>query len=366
MPKRGKRIIGILTSGGDCPGLNAVIRGVAKASMNRYNIKVLGIEDGFEGLIKKKVQSLDWQKVSGILTQGGTILGTTNRANPFKWAKKSKNNKMTFIDVSDQVVNYIHTLGLDTLVCIGGDGTMAIAHLLSQKGVRIVGVPKTIDNDIWGTDITFGFDSAVSTATEAIDKIHTTAMSHHRVMVIEVMGRYAGWLALEAGIAGGGDVILLPEIPYHIDKICETVKYRSQKGRQFSIIIVAEGAKPIGGKVVVKRVVKESTDPIRLGGIGHHLAYEIETKTNLECRVTVLGHLQRGGTPSSFDRVLATRYGVKAAELCYDCAGGVMVALHGSEIVAVPLSDVGGKTRLVESNHPLIDVAKSVGTCMGI
>lgn len=366
MSQNGKRKIGILTGGGDCPGLNAVIRGVAKASMSRYNISVLGIVDGFEGLIKKKVTPLSWQSVSGILTQGGTILGTTNRANPFKWATQSRNGIIKFNDVSDQVIEYINKINIDTLVCIGGDGTMAIAHKLSQKGIRIVGVPKTIDNDICGTDITFGFDSAVRTSTDAIDKIHTTAMSHHRVMIIEVMGRYAGWLALESGIAGGGDVILIPEIPYNIDHVCETVRDRSHKGRRFSIIVVAEGSKPIGGSQIVKRLVKESTDPVRLGGIGHHLAHEIETKTKLECRVTVLGHLQRGGTPSSFDRVLATRYGVKAAELCNDCVGGVMVALRGTEIIAVPLSDVGGKMRLVDLNHPLLDTAKGVGTCLGV
>ncbi len=365
MAKNGKKRIGVLTGGGDCPGLNAVIRGVAKASMSRYGMEVIGIEDGYEGLIERRVTKLDWLKVSGILTQGGTILGTSNRANPFRWPVGKKGDEIEFADVSDQVVEYVDELGLDSLVCIGGDGTMAIATKLSQKGVRIVGVPKTIDNDIWGTDITFGFDSALQTATEAIDKIHTTAMSHHRVMIVEVMGRYAGWLALESGIAGGGDVILIPEIPFDIEKVCDVVAERSKKGRRFSIIVVSEGAKPEGGDIVVQRVVKDSTDPIRLGGIGNKIGQEIEERTGVETRVTVLGHLQRGGTPSAFDRILATRFGVKAAELCHSGVGGVMVAVRGNDIVTVPLSDVGGKMRLVNPDHPLINVARGVGTCLG-
>jgi ATP-dependent phosphofructokinase / diphosphate-dependent phosphofructokinase len=242
---------------------------------------------------------------------------------------------------------------------------MAIAKQLGQKGVHIVGVPKTIDNDIWGTDQTFGFDTAVSIATEAIDRIHTTAMSHHRVMIVEVMGRYAGWLALSSGIAGGGDVILIPEIPYSTEKVCQCVLERSRRGRRFSIVVVAEGAKPVGGGVVVKQIVKDSTDPIRLGGVGQMLASRIEEGTGLESRVTVLGHLQRGGTPTAFDRILATRFGVKAAELCSTGASGVMVSLRGYDIVAVPLSDVGGRVRLVDPGHTLIDVARRVGTCLG-
>jgi len=360
-----KKRIGILTGGGDCPGLNAVIRGVAKAAIRHHGMDVVGIEDGYEGLIEKRVVPLDYEKVSGILTIGGTILGTSNRANPFKWPVGKDNKTVEFEDVSEQVVRYVEKLGLECIVAIGGDGTMSIAKQLSQKGVHLVGVPKTIDNDIWGTDMTFGFDTAVFIATEAIDRIHTTAMSHHRVMVIEVMGRYAGWLALSSGVAGGGDVILIPEIPYNIEAVCRTVVERSRRGRRFSIVVAAEGARPIGGDLVVKQMVKDSTDPVRLGGIGRQVAQQVETCTGLESRVTVLGHLQRGGTPTPFDRILATRFGVKAAELCSNGASGVMVALRGSEIVAVPLSDVGGKMRLVDPNHPLIDVARRVGTCMG-
>ena len=324
-----RKRIGVLTGGGDCPGLNAVIRGVVKASISQHFMEVIGIEDGYEGLIQKRVFPLDWKAVSGILTQGGTILGTSNIANPFHWPVNDKKGKVEFVDISDNVVEFVKELELDNIVCIGGDGTMAIAQKLSQKGIRLVGVPKTIDNDIWGTDITFGFDTAVSIATEAIDRIHSTAMSHHRVMVIEIMGRYAGWLALESGIAGGGDVILIPEIPYDIEKVCDYVKKRSKEGRRFSIVVVAEGSKPKGGDHVVQRVVKESTDPIRLGGVGNLVARQIEEITGLDVRVTILGHLQRGGTPSAYDRILATRFGVKAAELCFDGVGGVMVAVRG-------------------------------------
>ncbi|HHS13855.1 MAG TPA: ATP-dependent 6-phosphofructokinase [bacterium] len=365
MSKTQKKRIGVLTGGGDCPGLNAVIRGVVKASIGTYDLEVIGIEDGYEGLIERRVVPMNWKKVSGILTQGGTILGSSNIANPFRWPVKDKAGKRTFSNVSDRVAEYVSELNLSNLVCIGGDGTMAIAHKLSQMGIRLIGVPKTIDNDIWGTDITFGFDSALGAATDAIDRIHSTAMSHHRVMVVEVMGRYAGWLALESGLAAGGDVILIPEIPLNMDIVCDFVVQRSTEGRRFSIVVVAEGVKAPGGKQVVKKIVENSTDPIRLGGIGHYIARLIETRTKLESRVTVLGHLQRGGTPSAYDRILATRFGVKAAELCYDGVGGVMVALRGTEIVTVPLSDVAGKSRTVPENHPLIEVARHVGTCLG-
>jgi len=360
-----KKKIGILTGGGDCPGLNAVIRGVAKACIGSYGMDVLGIEDGYAGLIDRHVVPLGWENVSGILTVGGTILGTSNRANPFRWPIKKTQDAVEFADVSDGVVRYVAELGLDSIVAIGGDGTMSIAKGLAAKGIHIVGVPKTIDNDIWGTDVTFGFDTAVAIATDAVDRIHTTAMAHHRIMVIEVMGRYAGWLALYSGLAGGGDVILIPEIPYDLDKICRVVMDRGKRGRRFSIVVVSEGAKPVGGEMVVRQTVKDSTDPVRLGGIGQVLANQIEELTGLESRVTVLGHLQRGGTPTAYDRVLATRFGVKAADLCSSGASGVMVALKGMEIITVPISDVGDKMRLVTPDHPLVNVARHLGTCMG-
>jgi phosphofructokinase-like protein len=360
-----KKRIGVLTGGGDCPGLNAVIRGVVKTAARHHCMEAVGFEDGYEGLILKREMPLDYDRVSGILTLGGTILGTSNTANPFKWAVTGADGAVEFKDVSDEVVRYVDRLKLESIVAIGGDGTMAIAKNLSAKGVHLVGVPKTIDNDIWGTDQTFGFDTAVAIATEAIDRIHTTAMAHHRVMVIELMGRYAGWLALCAAIAGGGDVVLIPEIPYDIEKVCGVVVERSKKGRRFSIVVAAEGAKPLGGEMVVSKVVRHSTDPLRLGGIGARVANDIESYTGLESRVTVLGHLQRGGTPTAFDRILATRYGVKAAEVSAAGASGVMVALRGSDIVTIPLSDVGGKMRLVDKGHPLVEAARRVGTSFG-
>ena len=357
--------IGILTGGGDCPGLNAVIRGVAKAAIRRSGAEMVGILDGFQGLVERRVIPLDWEAVSGILTQGGTILGTNNKADPFRYPVPDGQGKTAVQDVSDAVVKYIREIGLDILVCIGGDGTMTIAHQMSLKGIPIVGVPKTIDNDIAETDITFGFNSAMTTAAEAIDKIHSTAMSHHRVMIVEVMGRYAGWLALESGLAAGGDVILVPEIPFRISQIAAEVRRRSEHGRKFSIIVAAEGARPEGGEMIVRRTVADSPDPVRLGGIGQNVAEGLEEATGLECRVTVLGHLQRGGVPTPFDRVLSTRFGVKAAELCVSGASGVMVALRGREIIAVPLSRVDGKTRTIPPDHKLIEVAREVGTCFG-
>ncbi|MBM4078333.1 MAG: 6-phosphofructokinase [Planctomycetes bacterium] len=359
-----KRRIGVLTGGGDCPGLNAVIRAVAKTAMNECGMEVVGFKDGFTGLIEGRFQRLANKDVSGILTLGGTILGTTNRDDPFKHPETRK-GKLVFRDRSARCVALCRKLRLDALVCIGGDGTMSISQRLNEKGIPVVGVPKTIDNDLVGTDITFGFDSAVTTAAEAIDKLHTTAMSHHRVMVIEVMGRYAGWLGLHAGIAGGGDVILIPEIPFDIQKVCERVKDRNRRGKRFSIVVVAEGAKPKGGVLVVKKVVEGSHDKLRLGGIGQQVGDEIERRTGLETRVTVLGHLQRGGTPTAFDRILATRFGSEAVKLIAREEFGRMVSLRGQDVASVPLSEAAGKQRLVPPDSPLIAVARSVGTCFG-
>src|SRR4030043_68801 len=262
-----KKRIAILTGGGDCPGINAVIRAVAKKAIYEKSMEVIGIEDGYHGLINNRWRTLHYDDVSGILTLGGTILGTSKTANPYRYAIK-KGNKMEFEDCSNMAIANAKKLGIDCLVCIGGDGTLAIAHQLSEDGIPVVGVPKTIDNDLRGTDITFGFDSAVYIATEGIDSIHSTAQALHRAMVVEVMGHNAGWIALHAGVAGGGDIVLIPEIPYDIKTITEKVKERSRKGRRASIIVVSEGAKPKDGDRVVQRVVKESTDPIRLGGIG--------------------------------------------------------------------------------------------------
>ena len=354
--------IGVLTGGGDCPGLNAVIRAVSKTAILEFSYEVIGFKDGYEGLIENKCRQLDFSDVSGILTLGGTILGTSNTADPFHYFIKKNVSK----NLSKQALENIKKNKIEALVCIGGDGTLHIANKLCKLGAPIIGIPKTIDNDLSATDRTFGFDTAVATATDAIDKLHTTAQSHHRVMVVEVMGRYAGWIALESGVAGGGDIILIPEIPFDMNKICEVVKNRNRKGKRFSIIVVAEGAKQKGGKMVVKKVVKHSPDPFRLGGIGKHLAEIIDKKTHLETRVTVLGHLQRGGTPTAYDRILATKYGTKAAQLAKQKKYGQMVCLRGIDICSVSLRKATAKIRKVPKNHPLIKAAICVGTSFGI
>ncbi len=361
----GKRRVGILTGGGDAPGLNAVIRGVTKTAINRYGMEVIGFYDGFLGLMEERFTFLTYEKVSGILTQGGTILGTNNKANPFAH-KIKENGKTITVDVSDQCMELYNDLGLDGLICVGGDGTMTIASMLSEKGARVIGVPKTIDNDLMETDITFGFDSARMTATEAIDKLHTTAQSHHRVLLVEVMGRNAGWLALESGIAGGGDVILIPEIPYDIEEINAVVRKRSRFGKRFSIIVVSEGCCPIGGKQVFERIIKESPDPVRLGGVSHVIAKQIEDQTGIECRVAVLGHLQRGGTPTPLDRLLATQFSVKAMDLFKKGKFNNMVAMQGNKLVAVPLEKVMNRQRKVPVPCELINAAVSVGTSFGV
>ncbi|MFH2138691.1 MAG: ATP-dependent 6-phosphofructokinase [Candidatus Omnitrophota bacterium] len=357
--------VGILTAGGDCPGLNAVIRSVAKKLMIEQDAEIIGIKDGYEGLIHNQYVKLDYKDVSGILTLGGTILGTSNIANPYKYAVKEK-GKVKFNNVVAKVKQNVKKMKLDSLVCIGGDGTLTIASKLMEDGINVVGVPKTIDNDIYGTDVTFGFNSAVTIATEAIDRIHTTAQSHHRVMIIEVMGRTAGWIALYAGIAGGGDIILLPEMPYNINGIAEVVRERHRKGKKFTIIIISEGAKPKGGKVVIQRMVEESTIQARLGGVGFVLVEQIEKVTGLESRAVVLGHLQRGGSPTPFDRILATRLGTKAAEMVIRKEFGYTAAIKGDSLTTVFMKKIAEHgPRVVPENHPLIQSARSVGTYFG-
>ena len=357
--------IGLLTAGGDCPGLNAVIRAVAKTAISDHGMQVIGIEDGYAGLIEGRFHQLRWNDVSGILHTGGTILGTSNRDNPFKYPVHKPNGDLEFIDVFDRVAGNIKKLHIEAVIAVGGDGTMAITSQMMERGVNVVGVPKTIDNDLAATDVTFGFDTALVTATEALDKLHTTAMSHHRVMIMETMGRYAGWIALYSGVAGGGDVILIPEIPFQLDSICHTVQERGSRGKRFSIIVAAEGAKPEGGQMVVQRIIKESTDQLRLGGIGQQLAGQIEDRTGIECRVTVLGHLQRGGSPSAFDRILGTRFGVKAVELAAAGQFGRMVALKGLNVESVPLQEAVGSLRLVSPDSEIIKAARSVGVSFG-
>lgn len=357
--------IGVLTGGGDCPGLNAVLRAVVKTAINDYGMTVIGFLDGYEGLILNRYVTLDKGSVSGILSRGGTVLGSSNQANPFKYPILQQDTYM-YLDRSTEVVANYERLGLDGLIAIGGDGTHAASAGLGKLGINIVGVPKTIDNDLVGTDRTFGYDSALVTATEAIDKLHTTAQSHHRVMVVEVMGRYAGWLALGAGLAGGGDIILIPEIPYDIDIICDQVRERNRLGKNFSIIVIGEGAKPHGGEMVVKRIVETSPDAIRLGGISYQLAAQIEGLTRLETRVTVLGHLVRGGSPTPFDRLLATRFGCEAVHLAARRQFGRIVVLRGDRVESIPLADVAGRTRNVPLDSPLIKSALSLGISMGV
>ena len=354
--------IGILTGGGDCPGLNAVIRAVVKKSI-QYNWEIIGIRNGWKGLINGEIELLTEYAVSGILPKGGTFIGTS-RTNPF-------------INENDvqKVIENIKKFDINALIAVGGDDTLGVAKKFHERNVAIVGVPKTIDNDLFGTDYTFGFDTAVSIATEAIDRLHTTAESHHRVMVVEVMGRHAGWIATMSGLAGGADEILIPEVPFDIDKVCQNLQERYNRGKKFAIIAVAEGAKPIeknssvkqteekdtyvnniGGRLITQTEEKDAFGNVRLGGIGHFLAKEIERRMNVETRVTVLGHVQRGGTPTAHDRVLATRFGVAAVELIKKDNFGKMVALQGNKIVPVDLVEAVSKTKGVDMQ--LYEIAK--------
>jgi phosphofructokinase-like protein len=353
--------IGVLTGGGDAPGLNAVIRAVVKAAFNA-GIETVGLEDSFDGLIEANRQRvLTLKSVTGILRIGGTILGTTNRGNPFAYPIFTSDGT---VDYSARCVEMFHKLGLDALVVIGGDGTLSIAYQFCKLGIPIVGVPKTIDNDIAGTVSCFGFDSAVSFATDAIDRLHTTAEAHHRIMTVEVMGRYAGWIALYAGVGGGADVVLIPEIPFDIDLVAERIKERERWGARFDIVVVAEGAKPKGGEVSLMSAARPGYVE-RLGGVGSRVAAALEAKTGKEARNVVLGHLQRGGAPSSSDRVLATRLGGKAVELLLCGEFGRMVASRPPDIVSVPIEDVVGKTRPVPLDSDLVQTARALGVSFG-
>ncbi len=364
-PRKIKRI-GILTGGGDCPGLNAVIRAVTKTAIFEHNLEVLGIEDGYLGLIRNQMHPLSSDDVSNILTRGGTILGTSNKANPAHFAVGvDAEGKPIFKDVTDRVVEHIQSRGLDALICIGGDGTMTGAARLAEHGIHCVGVPKTIDNDLMHSELTFGFQTAVDTATEALDRIHTTASSHHRVMIVELMGRNAGWLTLHSGLASGADVILIPEIPYDLELVCDYCERRGRHGKSFTIIAVSEGARPKDGQQVVNSVIADSPDPIRLGGISRVLRQQIEERTGLECRETILGHVQRGGTPVAADRILGTLFGYKALELVLAEQFNQLVVMQNSRITSVPLDTVAGQQRLVPPDHPLIAAARAVGTCFG-
>ena len=356
--------LGILTGGGDAPGLNAVIRAVVKTAHREYGAVVIGIEHGFDGLLQDGVTlELTPEHVQGILPQGGTILGAANRGNPFA-RREVQNGKEVVIDVSDQVVRRIEELKLDCLIVVGGDGTLRISYELMEKGCPIVGVPKTIDNDIGGTDMSFGFDTAVTTATDAIDKLHTTAEAHHRVMVLELMGRDAGFITLHAGVAGGADVILIPEIPFDFGPISRTIRARDASGRHFSILAVAEGAFAKGGAQVYSRLGDEIAVS-RLGGVGQIVGETIGEMCGMETRVTVLGHLQRGGQPTAFDRWLATRYGAAAVRLAMIAGFGRMVSLQGMEIVDVTLEQALAEPKRVDLSGDAVQTARGLGICLG-
>ncbi len=365
MPNSVKRI-GLLTGGGDCPGLNAVIRAVTKTSIMEQGWKVYGIEDGFLGLVQNRIKELTSNDVSGILAQGGTILGTSNKCDPMRYAVgEDDKGKPIFKDVTDRCLEHIAYHNLDAIICIGGDGTMSGAKNFVKHGVNCIGVPKTIDNDLVGTDITFGFMTAVYIATDALDRIHTTAASHHRAMVVEVMGRNAGWIALYAGLASGSDVILIPEIPYDLGHICEFIKGRSAHGKRFSIICISEGAKSKDGEQSVAKIDPTSPDPIRLGGIGEKLADDITRCTGIETRTTVLGHVQRGGTPLPQDRILATRFGYHAVKLLAKGKENRLVVMKNHKVTDTDILEAAGKQRTVPANDPLIETARAVGTCFG-
>lgn len=364
--KDGIKKIALLTGGGDCPGLNAVIRAVTRTAILEYGYEVIGYKFGYRGLYNNDFVPLTLDSTSGILHRGGTILYSSNKDNLFDY-QVDENGVTVKKDVSDVAVENMKKEGVDALVVIGGDGTLTSARDFSRKGVNVIGVPKTIDNDLAATDVTFGFNSAIDVATEALDRLHTTAESHHRVMVCEVMGRNAGWIALHSGIAGSADVILLPEIPYDINKIVEKVNQRKAAGKPFSIIVVAEGAKPLNGEVVVSKIVSDSPDPVRLGGIGTKLANDLELliKDN-EVRATILGHVQRGGNTSTYDRILSTRYGVGAAELIHEGRFGHMVCLKNNEISSATLEEVIGSNKNVDPDGELVVMAKKLGISFGV
>ncbi|MBE2263108.1 MAG: ATP-dependent 6-phosphofructokinase [Burkholderiaceae bacterium] len=345
--------IGVLTGGGDCPGLNAVIRAVTKSLLRQCGAEVIGIEDGFSGLMQDRTRVLDWRAVSGILFSGGTILGTSNRANP-----------MASEADTEAALATARKHGLDALVAIGGDGTMAIAHGLAGCGLPVVGVPKTIDNDIEGCERSFGFDTAVATVTEALERVQTTGQSHGRVMIVETMGRYAGWIALEAGVAGAADVILLPEIDYNPQAVLDACLAREHR-QHYTVICIGEGAKPRGGAMTIERMMTDSPDPIRLGGVANVLREWLQPHLGSEVRATVLGHVQRGGRPTPFDRVLATQFGNQAAQLVQQGKFNRMVTLAGGRLDSIPLGQVAGKNRRVPMDHPLLIAARQIGVSFG-
>ena len=355
--------IAVNTGGGDAPGLNAVIRSIVLSALRR-GWEVLGIRKGYEGLFDtSKIVQLDRNSVRGITHLGGTILGTTNKGSPLEYPVKQADGTIAVVDRTDEIVESFNRLQIDGLIAIGGDGSMRIAHELSKKGLPIVGVPKTIDNDLSGTVVTFGFDTAVTVATDAIDRLHSTAEAHERVIVVEVMGRYAGWIALNAGVSSTADVVLIPEIPFDLEPVCDKIMDREARGRRFSMVVVAEGAKPIGGEMVATD--QGAGREVLLGGIADQIAHEIQQRTGKETRAVVLGHLQRGGSPTTFDRLLALRFGAAAVRMVADEKFGVMVALDPPEVLAVPLEVATERMKCVPLDGDTVLTARDLGISFG-
>ena len=359
--------IGVMTAGGDCPGLNAVIRAVTKTAIEKYGLEVVGIKHGYRGLFLggDEFVNLTLDDVSDIIIKGGTILYSSNKDNLFDYTVVDEDGVEHHGDYSDVGVENLKKAGIDALVVIGGDGTLTSGRDFARKGVKVIGVPKTIDNDLAATDTTFGFDTAVAVATDAIDKLRTTAESHSRIIVIEAMGRYAGFIGIASAIAGGCDACLIPEIPYDINKVADAIKENQKNGKNYALVVVAEGAKPLGGDVVVSKVVENSPDPIRLGGIGNVIANQLEELVGLEARATILGHVQRGGTPTANDRILSTRYGTYAVELLMQGKFGNMVTLSGSELSYESLENVIGKNKAVEEDSYWVQTARGINLCLG-
>lgn len=374
------RKVGILTNGGDCPGLNAVIRAIVRTASLK-GIECLGYIEGYKGLLNNNYINLTKQYISGIINKGGTIIGSSNKTNVFHY-KVEENGEVFYKDLSDLCIENLKKEEVDCLFTIGGDGTQKSGRDLSTKGINVIGIPKTIDNDVNHTDVTFGFNTAVSVATEAIDRLHSTAESHHRILTLEVMGRYTGWIALESGISGGADAVLIPEIPYDINKVVKKINERREQGKHFSIVVVAEGAKPKGGELVIKRTIDggKGLDNTRLGGVGEKVAMQLEELTGLEARNTTLGYVQRGGTPTSYDRVLATKYGYKAVELALDGKFNVLVTLDGGKLDCISLEEVVGQNKEIGAasgntektylkkvtlDHDLVKTAKALGISLG-
>jgi ATP-dependent phosphofructokinase / diphosphate-dependent phosphofructokinase len=362
-----KRVL-VATGGGDCPGLNAVIRAIVKRAEKEKDWEVIGSIESFNGILREptEIRVLDERAVAGIHVQGGTIIGSTNKGGPFAWPVKNNDGTWDYVDRSDEMVRKLRYLGVDAVISIGGDGSQKISQTLFEKGLNIIGVPKTIDNDLSATDFTFGFQTAVQIATEAVDKLVTTAASHNRVLVLEVMGRYAGWIALHAAIGGGAEVCLIPEIPYDLNKVIEKLKSRYSKGKGNAIVVIAEGAKAKDGNIISEKSDEIGYQNVRLGGVAHKLSYDLkQAGFEADMRETVLGHLQRGGIPVAYDRILASQFGVKAFEMVLEGKFGEMVAYRHPDIISVPLTEAIGKPNYVEPTSDLVRTARGLGISFG-